>query len=134
MARPKLDIDPEQVEKLASKLWKNTEIAAFFGCDEGTIRKRFSDILQKGREIGKTKLRDRQMQAAMDGNVTMLIWLGKQYLGQSDKVDQKIESAAIVQRMRRTEEEDEKFMRRLAEVQEKVRLKIKRKQELRQRG
>ena len=33
----------------------------------------------------KKELEDRQWEVAMDGNVQMLIWLGKQYLGQSEK-------------------------------------------------
>ena len=35
----------------------------------------------------KIELRQKQWELAMMGNVQMLIWLGKQYLGQSDKVD-----------------------------------------------
>lgn len=35
----------------------------------------------------KIKLRTYQWRSAEQGNVTMQIWLGKQYLGQSDKVD-----------------------------------------------
>ena len=35
----------------------------------------------------KIELREKQWELAMMGNVQMLIWLGKQYLGQSDKVD-----------------------------------------------
>jgi hypothetical protein len=83
----KYDIDENQIEFLASKFWTNTEIAAFLGVTEGTIRKGYSEILIKGRENGKAKLRDLQLKAAQSGNVTMLIWLGKQYLGQSDKQD-----------------------------------------------
>lgn len=82
----KIEIDAEQVEKLASRFWKNTEIAAFFGCDEGTIRKRFPNELIKGRESGKGKLRDAQLAAAFKGSAAMLIWLGKQYLEQSEKM------------------------------------------------
>ena len=33
----------------------------------------------------KIELREKQWELAMMGNVQMLIWLGKQYLGQSDK-------------------------------------------------
>jgi hypothetical protein len=86
MAKHK-DIDPQQVEKLASRFWHNTEIAEFFGVDEGTIRKKFSDTLRKGREIGKGKLRDAQLAAAFKGSAAMLIWLGKQYLQQTEKVE-----------------------------------------------
>lgn len=85
--RPKLDIDPEQVEQLASFNCTNTEIAAFFNCDEGTIRKRFSENITKGREMSKMRLRKLQFEAAARGNVAMLIWLGKQYLGQKDKAE-----------------------------------------------
>lgn len=83
----KIKIDPEQVFKLAARFWKNTEIAAFFGCDEGTIRKKFSDELIKGREVGKGTLRDYQLRAAKSGSAALLIWLGKQYLDQTEKIE-----------------------------------------------
>ena len=85
MPRQKLKIDKEKVEQLASFGCSTSEIASFFGCDEGTIRKRFSENLTKGREKGKIRLRQMQWKAADKGNVTMLIWLGKQLLGQADK-------------------------------------------------
>lgn len=79
------DIDEEDVRKLAEKFWPKSEIAAFLNCHPDTITNRFQEIYLKGRENGKSKLRDIQLRAAMSGNVTMLIWLGKQYLGQTDK-------------------------------------------------
>ena len=84
MPRQKLKIDKEKVEQLASFGCTTSEIASFFGCDEGTIRKRFSENLTKGKEKGKIRLRQMQWKAADKGNVTMLIWLGKQILGQAD--------------------------------------------------
>lgn len=36
--------------------------------------------------IMKHRLRAKQLEIAYNGNVSMLIWLGKQYLGQGDKV------------------------------------------------
>ncbi|MBF0410988.1 MAG: hypothetical protein HQM10_26830 [Candidatus Riflebacteria bacterium] len=85
MPRKKIAIDPVQVETLARLGATNTEIAAFFGVDEGTIRKRFSEFLTKGRQNGKIKLRTLQWRAAEKGNVAMLIFLGKNILKQSDK-------------------------------------------------
>ena len=85
MARPKLNIDESEVEKLASYGCTNTEIADFFNCDEGTIRGRFSEILTKTRADLKKRLRKKQVEVAESGNVTMLIWLGKQMLEQTDK-------------------------------------------------
>ena len=86
MARPKkYNIATEQVEKLAGLGCTNVEIASFFGCDESLIRKSYSEYIAKGREKGKIRLRQLQMRAAEKGNVAMLIWLGKQMLGQTDK-------------------------------------------------
>jgi hypothetical protein len=46
---------------------------------------------QKYRDLKMGKMRGnllkKQYDVAMTGNVTMLIWLGKQYLGQSDKIE-----------------------------------------------
>jgi len=81
MARPKkYDIDPKEVEKLASFGCTNTEIASFFGCDVS-----YSQNLTKGRDTGKIRLRQLQWKSAERGNITMQIWLGKQVLGQTEK-------------------------------------------------
>ena len=86
MARPKkYDIDKTQVEKLAGLGCTNTEIASFFGCSPDLIEKSYSEYLVKGREKGKIRLRQLQMRAAEQGKVAMLIGLGKQMLGQTDK-------------------------------------------------
>ena len=85
MARPKkYDIPPEKVQELAEFGCTNTEIAQFYGWDESLIRKSYSEFLTKGRAVGKTNLRKWQYHIAKKGNVTMLIWLGKQVLGQSE--------------------------------------------------
>lgn len=44
-------------------------------------------ITQKQNTQAKPRLRQLQWGAAEKGSVPMLIWLGKQYLGQSDKAD-----------------------------------------------
>ena len=86
MARPKkYNLDTKQIEQLASFGCTNIEIASFFGCDESLIRKSYSEYIAKGRDSGKIRLRQYQWAAAKKGNVAMLIWLGKQMLGQTDK-------------------------------------------------
>ncbi|MDA3861470.1 MAG: hypothetical protein PF445_09610 [Melioribacteraceae bacterium] len=87
MARPKKNITGLQVELLASYGLTNVEIAESFQVDESTIRKGFPEFLTKGRLNVKTKLRRAQIRVAIKGNVIMLIWLGKQMLGQVDKVE-----------------------------------------------
>ena len=84
MARPKLDISGAEVQKLASFGCTNTEIAAFYNCNEATIRKGYSEYLTKGRSMKKLRLRQIQWQIAEKGNAAMAIWLGKNELGQSD--------------------------------------------------
>lgn len=48
-------------------------------------RSGFSKAYGKGYSLLKSSLRRKQIQVAMSGNTTMLIWLGKQILRQSDK-------------------------------------------------
>ena len=89
MARPKkYDIDTEEVQKLAKYGMTNVEIADFFGCDESLIRKSYSEYLTKGRAKMKLRLRQLQWDSAEKGNVAMLIFLGKNILGQQDKIEQ----------------------------------------------
>lgn len=85
--RPKLAIDGEVVQRLASMQCTNTEIAAVLGCSRSLIEKRFRKELDVGAEQGRAKLRRVQWRKAMKGDTTMLIWLGKNMLGQSDKAE-----------------------------------------------
>ena len=87
MARPLLPIDGEQVFKLAQIGCRNQEIADYFNCSAQTIETRFQPELDKGRAELKMTLRRWQIEAARKGNVAMMIWLGKQLLGQQDKYE-----------------------------------------------
>jgi hypothetical protein len=82
---PRKELDPEAVFKLARLGANNCEIAEFFNVSEGLIRKRYADVVRSGRTNMKIRLRQAQMREAMAGNVTMLIWLGKQLLNQTDQ-------------------------------------------------
>jgi hypothetical protein len=94
--RPKKDIDPDMVRRLAAIGCTNREIGAWFDCDEGTIRHRFSDVVAQGKEHGKTSLRRLQWKRAYAGSDTMLIHLGKNVLGQSEKIDQTVHNEPVV--------------------------------------
>ena len=88
MARPKkYNIKPAEIEKLAKYGCTNTEIADFYGCDESLLRKSFSENLTKGRSMMRLRLRQLQWKSAEKGNVTMQIFLGKNILGQQDKLE-----------------------------------------------
>ena len=84
--RPKkYNLDTKQVEQLAGFGCTDTEIASFFDISRTTLERNYEHYLTKGRESGKIRLRQYQWASAKKGNVAMLIWLGKQLLGQSDK-------------------------------------------------
>ena len=80
----KVVIDPEEVKKLARLHCSIKEIAEYFGTTADTITYHFADIITKAKMETKNSLRRAQLKVALDGNVTMLIWLGKQMLGQSE--------------------------------------------------
>jgi len=50
----------------------------------------FCGIYKSQIEIGRSSLRRMQWKAAENGDKTMLVWLGKQYLGQRDKQETEI--------------------------------------------
>lgn len=94
MARPRIEIDRTQFEKLCSMQCTVNEIAGFFDCSVDTIerwckreyKEGFADIYGKKRELGRISLRRTQWKMA-EHNVSMAIWLGKQYLGQAERQD-----------------------------------------------
>ena len=84
VGRDKKVIPPAEVYKLAQIGCKDREIADWFDIDDNTLRYHFQRELTKGREALKHSLRRAQVSLALGGNAVMLIWLGKNILGQSD--------------------------------------------------
>lgn len=84
VGRDKKIVPPRDVERLAQMGCKDSEIAEWFGVDENTLRYNFSVELLKGKLALNQSLRQAQIRLAMSGNATMLIWLGKNILGQSE--------------------------------------------------
>jgi len=93
--RPLLAIDWEKVDQMCAIQCTGEEIAGVLGVDYDTIAsacKRehscsFSEYIGQKKSPGKMSLRRKQYSAAMDGNATMLVWLGKNWLGQTDKIE-----------------------------------------------
>jgi hypothetical protein len=82
----KKDVDPKLVDRLAAIHCNIEEIAAVCKVSRDTIERRFRDVIEAGKANGRASLRRLQWRAAeVDRNPTMLIWLGKQYLGQRDE-------------------------------------------------
>ena len=98
-------IDLTELEKLCAIHATIMEIASWFNVGHATVERRIADetlhdydgekltfkaIMDRGYARGRISLRRKQMQLAEQGNATMLVWLGKQILGQRDHVDQVI--------------------------------------------
>jgi hypothetical protein len=85
--RPKKEIDYNAVERLAALMCTQEEIANYLDISVRTLLRddEFCHIYKKGLDKGKMSIRRQQYKSAEDGNVTMQIWLGKQYLNQRDR-------------------------------------------------
>ena len=90
--RPPKPIDKKQFESLCGIQCTQQEMCAFFECCEDTLTawcnrtygKGFSEIFAEKRGVGKISLRRAQWRMAQN-NPTMAIFLGKNYLGQSNQ-------------------------------------------------
>ena len=88
-------IDWDTEGKLLEADCKTVDIARQLGISEDTLTRRckrdldvpFAVFSQQKKMLGDNLLRAKQYQTAMSGNVTMQIWLGKQRLGQTDKME-----------------------------------------------
>lgn len=87
-------IDKKKFESLCGLMCTEVEIADFFDVSVDTLERwcsknyqeTFAEIFKKKCSPGKISLRRFQFKQA-EKNPTMAIWLGKQWLGQTDKID-----------------------------------------------
>jgi len=77
-------VPPDEVEALARLHCTYREMADFFQVNEETLKYNFMDLITKARSETKQALRKAQIKLALSGNATMLIWLGKNILDQSE--------------------------------------------------
>ena len=110
MGRPKKEIDAKLFEGLCRIHCTEKEICSIFECCEDTLNAwcketyqddegnplTFSEAYKKHSAYGNASLRRKQFKLA-ENNATMAIWLGKQYLGQKDSVDEGIVGVATVE-------------------------------------
>ena len=100
MARYK-SIDQKTFEGLCKLQCTEQEIADFFEVDTNTLegwckrtyKQSFSEVFAQKRGQGRISLRRMQMRLA-ENNSTMLIFLGKNYLGQKDSQEIEISKRA----------------------------------------
>lgn len=113
--RPQIKIDWDQFDKLCGLQCTLNEISSWFDCSEDTIERSvkrekgitFAEYFEQKASKGKVSLRRKQYELAMAGDRVMLIWLGKQYLKQSDKLD-KTETSTVTHMSGKSEAEIDK--------------------------
>lgn len=92
MGRPRAEISQIEFEKLCGLQCTQEEICGWFGVCSDTLESwckrtyemNFSEVFKEKRGVGKISLRRAQFRLA-EKNANMAIWLGKQYLSQSDR-------------------------------------------------
>lgn len=99
MGRPKIEIDKKQFETMCGLQCTRDEICAILDIQDDTLNrwcketydgKTFSAVFEEKRSLGKMSLRRAQFKLA-EKSAAMAIFLGKNYLGQTDQVDTKVE-------------------------------------------
>jgi len=95
MSAKKIIIDWDKVDEYLKAQCSGSGIAEILGIHENTLYDHcksdkgmeFMAYSAKKKSEGKELLRKKQIEVAMSGDKVMLVWLGKQYLGQSDKTE-----------------------------------------------
>lgn len=89
--RKAVPIDLIELEKLCSMGCTDQEIADWFEVSLRTIQNRraqrkFGDVMRRGDAKGRLSIRRAQVRQVEAGNVAMIIWMGKNRLGQRDNI------------------------------------------------
>ena|SRR5271170_1728201 len=94
--RPKVKMGLEEVENLSRLNCTMEELAAYFRVDVRTVQLRaqrepaFRAAIERGQALGRLSVRRQQTRLMDQGNPTISIWLGKQLLGQRDRLEAEV--------------------------------------------
>lgn len=98
MGTPAFIFDPKQVQIFGMFRATQETMAEYYGVSIDTIRRRMNDpegdfckAYKKGNGMLRMKLMEAQVNAALAGNTSMLIWLGKNILDQKDNVKNEVD-------------------------------------------
>lgn len=105
--RPRFEIDYTKLDAMCAIHCTGEECAAILGVDYDTLNRAlkrdknggFTEYFKQKGANGKMSLRRKQYDQAMSGNSTMLIWLGKQWLNQSDKTEDINKESSAIQKV-----------------------------------
>lgn len=86
MGRPNKKVDEKVIANLSQIGCTQEEIGSVVGISARTLQRRFSDLVEENKNIGKASLRKKLWEKALKGNDKLLIWLSKNELNMVDKV------------------------------------------------
>lgn len=95
MARPKKQINEDEVEKLALMQCTNEEIAAWFDVSVDTIERRFAVTIKRNRLKGVSSMKRQLFQLVQQGNLGAIVWWGKNFAGMRDNHDVELSAKEI---------------------------------------
>ena len=87
IGRPKKELDEDVIAKLSQIGCTQEEIGAVVGISARTLQRRYAEIIEVNKNIGKSSLRKKMWQTALRGNPNMQIFLSKNVLGMKDRVE-----------------------------------------------
>ena len=80
-----IDGQENRIRELAADGLRDDDIAVLLNCTPDDLRERFGNLLNKTRAERHLKISRAQMDFAEKGNATLLIWLGRNELQQTEK-------------------------------------------------
>ena len=88
----RFDVPLDRLREYAKGMYTQASLAALLGISHDTLFRRlqepeYREAFEKGRAEGCAEISNLQMKAARAGNIAMLIWLGKQHLGQKETAE-----------------------------------------------
>ena len=100
MGRPRKEVNWKEFEKLCALQCTEEEFCSWFDMCTETLNERckerygmtFSETFKQKRGTGKISLR-RTLWKQAEKSAACAIWLSKQHLGMTDKIEQKVENA-----------------------------------------
>jgi AraC-like DNA-binding protein len=95
IGRPEKELDWKVLDAILQYGAKLIDCAEILGLSDDTVQRKikaeygctFSEYRDSKMSRTRVKLMQKQIEVALSGNVPMLIWTGKQYLGQTDKAE-----------------------------------------------
>ena len=85
IGRPKKELDKNIIANLSQIGCTQEEIGSVVGISARTLQRRYADLVEENKNIGKASLRKRMWKSALNGNPNMMVWLSQNYLGMKDR-------------------------------------------------